>query len=225
MIITFDGPSASGKSTIAQLLARDLSIMYLNTGLLYRAFAYCLVHECSYSVTMLASPELSDIAFVAGSSFIRYDYDAQHGALLYYNNVNIADELKKPEVDQWASIVSAHPSVRKALLSLQRDLGVQRDLVVEGRDCGTVVFPHADHKFFITASLETRARRWQVDQQTRKKSVSYDDAYSALCERDARDSNRPVAPLIMPSDAHIIDTTHMELSDVLALIKSYVKKS
>jgi cytidylate kinase len=224
MIITLDGPSASGKSTIAQLLARDLSIMYLNTGLLYRAFAYCLVHECSYNTAMLAAPASNDIAFVVGSSFIRYDYDAQQGALLYYNNVNIAAELKKAEIDQWASIVSAHSGVREALLSMQRDLGVQRDLVVEGRDCGTVVFPHADHKFFITASLEARARRWQADQQARKKSISFKDAYASLHERDVRDSTRAVAPLIIPADAHTIDTTGMDASEVVALIKSHISK-
>lgn len=224
MIITLDGPAASGKSTVAQMLARDLDIMYLNTGLLYRAFAYCLINDRLCTQEMLANPRDQDIDFVKKSGLIRYDYDSQKGALLLYREENIAHLLKAAHVDHWASVVSAHPGVRQALLSMQRDLGKQRDLVVEGRDCGTVVFPHADFKFFMTASLETRAMRWCNDQKTRNSTVSYDEACVILQQRDARDSTRAVAPLKVPANSYMIDTTAMDLADVVARIKAIISK-
>lgn len=223
MIITLDGPAASGKSTIAHLLARDLSITYLNTGLLYRAFAYCLVDQRSYNRCSLSSPLATDIAFVLESSLIRYDYDPQAGALLWYNDQNIAHKLKTPEIDQWASIVSAHSGVRKALLQMQRDIGKQKDVIVEGRDCGTVVFPYADYKFFMSADLETRARRWHHDQLARHVVISYEEAYKSLQERDLRDSTRDVAPLQIPSGAIVIDTTPMTLPEVANVIKGHIQ--
>jgi len=224
MIITLDGPAASGKSTVAQMLARDLRIMYLNTGLLYRAFAYCLVHERSYNQAMLASPSLQDIDFVMQSSFIRYDYDLKQGALLYYKHENIVGHLKRAEVDQWASIVSADAGVRQALLQMQRDLGQEHDLVVEGRDCGSVVFPHAEFKFYMTAALETRALRWQADQKKRQIEISWDEACASLRERDSRDTTRAVAPLMIPQGGHVLDTTSMTLDEVVEFIKLYVSK-
>lgn len=224
MIITLDGPAASGKSTVAQMLARDLDIMYLNTGLLYRAFAHCLVNERLYTQEMLAHPSDEDIDFVKKSGLIRYDYDREKGALLWYREENIAHLLKAAHVDHWASVVSAHPGVRQALLSMQRDLGEQRDLVVEGRDCGTVVFPYADFKFFMTASLEARAMRWCNDQKARNSTVSYDEACVILQQRDARDSTRAVAPLTVPTDSSMIDTTAMDLAEVVARIKTIISK-
>lgn len=253
MIITIDGPTASGKSTIARRLACDLNIMYLNTGLLYRAFAYCLVHECGYApdtaqdtvsskgsteatdtrktpetcaqMRQLSSPELEDIAFVLDSGLIAYDYAPVGGAIINYRGVPIADELKLPHVDRWASVISAQPAVRAALLDLQRRLAQQKDTVAEGRDCGTVVFPTADYKFFITATPETRAHRWRTDQHNRGVVLSLDEALGALAERDTRDSTRAAAPLVIPPDAHVIDNSRLTVRETVDYIKELIGRS
>ena len=238
MIITIDGPTASGKSTIARRLAGDLNIMYLNTGLLYRAFAYCLVHECGYAQDTgpdesesthqkptLWSPALEDIAFILDAGLIAYDYMLVGGACITYRGAPITDRLKLPHVDRWASIISARPEVRTALLDLQRRLAQQRDTIAEGRDCGTVVFPAADYKFFITATPEIRAQRWRADQHNRGVVLTLDEAINSLAERDTRDSTRAVAPLVIAPDAQVVDNSRLSARETVDYIKELLSRS
>lgn len=152
MIITIDGPTASGKSTVAKLLARRLGWYYLNTGLLYRALAYLLVKEFHYTSEQLSNPTLHDIEYCL--SIVRYTYDNEHSACIWaHDDINITYCLKTSDIDRKASIVSANHLVRLSLLSYQRALADHHHIVVDGRDTGSVVFPHAEYKFFFNSII------------------------------------------------------------------------
>lgn len=222
MIITLDGPSASGKSRAARTLAHALGIYYLSTGYLYRAVAYCALQR---GVLISEQNPLDSllVAECADPRRILYRYTNGNAQVLF-DGVDITAELKNPVVDRSASIVSAQPAVRAALISVQRAIAESADLVADGRDCGSVVFPAAEYKFFITASLDERARRWAADCAARSIFCSIDDARAALTERDTRDAARTASPLIVPEDAVIIDTTHLAPDAVVAHIRAHLQK-
>jgi cytidylate kinase len=223
MIITIDGPSASGKSTAAYKLACDLNYMYLNTGLLYRACAYALVNDFNYSPELLIQPRSEDVDAVIAAKKINYDFASTTGAVLFYDGVMITQILKKSPYDKWASVVSADSYVRGALLSLQRMIAKTNNVIAEGRDCGTVVFPNAQHKFFMTASLDARANRWLNDQRIRGTHLTFEEAQALLLERDERDTNRDAAPLRVPESAYVIDSSKLSCQEVVNLLKEYIK--
>jgi CMP/dCMP kinase len=224
MVITIDGPTASGKSTAARLLAHQLGgYAYLNTGLLYRALAYLLVHCYQYTDHMLMEPCPADAQAILDQHRLLYCYDDKQAASIWFDAINITSFLKTLAVDRWASLVSAHPAIRLLILDFQRDFAEKRDVVAEGRDCGSVVFPCADYKFFLTASLETRACRWQQDQAHQGKHFSMQQSLSALIERDERDSQRAVAPLTIPAQAHVIDTSCSSIPEVIQALLKFIK--
>lgn len=213
MIITIDGPTASGKSTIAQLLAQQKEFMYINSGLLYRAVAYVLLHnkrEISPH-SHLAQAEVDEL-FPA----ITYTYSKDTGASILWKNENITHLLKTPEIDLAASIVAIQPLIRQEILEYERTLAHQFNVIADGRDCGTVIFPQAEYKFFITASLDVRADRWQRDQRKAGKEFSFDESKAIVEERDRRDSERSISPMVPADDALIIDTSSMTIQEVLS---------
>ena len=213
MIITIDGPTASGKSSVAQALAKKLSAYYLNTGLLYRAVAYVL----SAKNTDFSEADLSFI------DELSYDY-YQGAPRLMLGDRDITEHLYNSGLDQPASLVSAHPLVREKLLPVQRAITEKYDIVADGRDCGSVVFPNADYKFFLTADVTTRAQRMMADP---KRKINFDDLESAKCsleERDKRDRERAVAPLIVPEGAIIIDNSHMTFDETVTAFLGYVAR-
>ncbi len=207
MIITIDGPVASGKSTVARLLAKKLGYQYLNTGLMFRAVAYLLY-------TKNRSLNLTELV---------YTYNPQDGAQILYKDSNITPLLKTPEMDQLSSQVATQPEVRTALLTYQRQLAEKNNVVAEGRDTGTIVFPNADYKFFITASPEIRAKRWRGYQHKQGKEYSLKESINIIKERDQRDSAREVAPLIVPEDAHTIDTSAMSIEQAVDACYTIIK--
>lgn len=217
MIVTIDGPTASGKSTIARMLARDLDCYYLYSGLLYRALGYLLVHEYHYSLERLARPNVADVQAVLSFPLSLYTYDSYQGAQIHSRGVSITHLLKTPHVDRYAYIVSAHPYARAAILEFQRMLAQKHTLIADGRDCGTVVFPHAEHKFFLTADPEVRARRWQLDQLRAGKDISFSESLAALLARDGHDTSREHSPLVPADNAKIIDNSALDLTQTLAL--------
>ena len=199
MIITIDGPVASGKSTVARLLAKKLNYQYLNTGLMFRAVAYLLYIK---NQTL----NLSELT---------YTYTPDTGAQMLYQDHNITPLLKTPEMDQLASQVATQPEVRTALLEYQQQLAQEHDVVAEGRDTGTVVFPNAEYMFFITASLAIRAERWQGFQHQKGNEYSLAESKEIIKERDSRDEQRDVAPLVIPESAHEIDTSDMTIEQAV----------
>lgn len=212
MIITIDGPVASGKSTIARLLAKKLHYYYLYSGLLYRAVAYCLIRNHGYSEVSIASPDMHLVHEIIAC----IDYTDKNDVLsILFHGSDITNLLKDAGIDQASSIMSGNPAVRNAVNQLQRTLAKKHDIVADGRDCGSVVFPHAEHKFFLTAPLEVRAQRWCVQQQQRGHSYTIEQAQQMIATRDDRDSKRAVAPLIVPQNALVIDTATMSIEKIV----------
>ncbi len=219
MVITIDGPTASGKGSAARLLAGRLNIYYLETGLLYRALAYVLLTIYKKDVTDFSALTIEDLNVIHD---LRYEYHDGRPAI-FYKTTNIAAHLNNPMNDAPASIISAQKIVRDALLPLQQNCALTYDLVADGRDCGSVVFPHAAYKFFLTASLEVRAERVMQDPRRRNFYSSLEGAKEELQARDERDQTRAVAPLRIPDNAIIIDSSTMTISEVVDTMMSYIK--
>lgn len=222
MIIAIDGPVASGKSTIARRLARELNFYYLYTGLLYRGIAYILVKKFGYDESMLRQPDHADVDAIVQTGRFVYRY-ADGEPHIIFEGKDITAELKKGEVDGWSSLSSADPYVRQAIFETQANLGEKYDLVAEGRDIGTVVFPHADYKFFLTASVEQRAIWWQEMQERLGRSYSREESMREVVQRDRRDTTREHSPLVKAPDALVIDSTGMTLDEVVDVLRAEIK--
>jgi cytidylate kinase len=220
MIITIDGPVASGKSTIGKLLAKKLGAYYIYTGLLYRALAYLLMRDYGYTLASINKPQQKDIDAIVQPQRFAYRYDDQHGEHIWFDQKNITTLLKNPVTDQASSILSINEYVRNVLNKIQREIANQPMVIIDGRDAGSVVFPNADYKFFLTADPRERAQRWQMQQQQKGNTISLQQALQFLEERDLRDSQRSVAPLVVPEGAHVVDTTAMSIEQVVAKMMS-----
>lgn len=222
MIVTIDGPAASGKSSVARLLADELDFYYLYTGLLYRGLAYILVTHYHYNEKTIVSPDKDDIVDITQTHRFQYNYsDGQ--ARIFFDNIDITSHLKTAEVDKWSSMVSSHDYVRDAVLERQVKIGNQYDIIAEGRDTGTVVFPHADYKFFLTASQEVRAKRWQSDQKKRGTDYTIEQSLQAIVDRDKRDQDRIISPLVQANNAILIDNSDLGIQETVEKIKAYIR--
>jgi len=225
MIITIDGPVASGKSSVAKALAKELNIYYLYTGLLYRAVADVLLNKLRQEKGRnILIPEFQEYVETLGPDqliFVKdlcYDYgkdDKEARPYLFYQGTEITQCLYDASLDQPASIVSANNHVRDSLLDLQRDVARRYDIVADGRDCGTIIFPKADHKFYLTASVEVRANRLMLDEKRGKLEMDFEKVKAELQERDKRDRERGVAPLTIPDGATIIDNSDLSLQETV----------
>ncbi len=224
MIITIDGPVASGKSTIGRALAKVLGYYYVNSGALYRALAYLLISKKNYSIEKLESPDIIDIQECVDPDRFKYHYDPIYKESITFDGVDITAYLGTSEIGNGASILSTNLAVREEINNYMRALSRSCNLVVDGRDAGTVVFPGADMKFFLTATLAMRMKRWLKAQAAIGNHYTSGQAMEMILERDKRDRERKVAPLIIPEDAIIVDNSQMTraqtLSYILMLLKS-----
>jgi CMP/dCMP kinase len=216
-IIAIDGPAASGKSTIAEKLARELDYLYFDTGVMYRAVTLA-------GLERLASIDDED-AVVRLSENINIDISQPSVADGRMCDVLVDGEdvtwaIRTAEVEANVSQVSAYPGVRTAMTEQQRRIGRRGKVIMAGRDIGTVVFPDAELKIYLVASPEERARRRHVENIERGISSNYDEILNAMIKRDKIDSTRTVAPLRPAEDAHIIDTDGLSIKEVLAKVKS-----
>lgn len=225
MIITIDGPTASGKSTVAKLLAKKLNFVHLNSGLLYRGIAYVLVKFFNYSEQDLISPKPTDLDQIILNHKLVYKYENQQ-AQVWYEGQDLTPYLKNKEVDNFASISSAAPQVRASLMSIQRQVAQSNDVIAEGRDTGTVVFPKADRKIFLTADLTIRADRWQKSMLAIGKNYTLEESMKLVDARDQRDISRHLAPLKPAQDSIVIDSSNLTCDQVIAKICEYnIKKN
>ena len=205
-VVAIDGPGGSGKSTIARGVARALGWHVLDTGAMYRAVTLAVLEQ------HLSPDDEQACARIAEEHTIAVD-----DGTTKIDGRDVSDEIRGPNVTAAVSVVSAHPSVRTVLVSRQRAWLAEHGAgVVEGRDIGTVVFPAAPVKVFLTASDEERARRRQRDEAASERSVRVDEVQTELARRDALDSGRPVSPLRPADDAIVIDTTDRTVDDVVA---------
>lgn len=240
MIITVDGPSASGKGSLARGLAIELGCYYLDTGSLYRAIGVIAAHQ--FSRKQVNHGRGLDETVVAGwVDDLRYSYD-ERGAVLHYKDQDITSQLRTPQTDWFASQVSKLLAVRDGICEMQRAVAREHDVVADGRDCGTYIFPVADHKFFLTASLAVRAQRAAGDEARKnyspkggvipntKNDVIPDVDPGSIIRRDImlrdlRDMTRPLRPLRPADDAIILDATGLSKEEVRALALSYVRRA
>ena len=218
MIIAIDGPSGAGKSTLAKRLARELGFIYLDTGAMYRALALKVLRQ---------GVDLADDARLARLvESIEIDLQENNGTLeVLLDGINVANEIRTPEVSQLASKVSALKIVRARMLDLQRGMGKRGSVVAEGRDIGTVVFPNAEVKIFLDASAEERARRRCAELRAAGRPADLSETLREMEERDKRDSERDLAPLRMAADALRIDSSNASADSVAAQVLAKIRNS
>lgn len=219
--ITIDGPAASGKSTVGQALAERLGYLYFDTGVMYRAVTWAAIDrgvgvDDEEAVTALA--QQLDI-HVTGAT---QDDGRQYTVLA--DGVDVTWAIRTPQVDANVSVVSAYPSVRRALVPKQRRIAVGRPVIMVGRDIGTVVLPEADLKIYLDATVEERARRRWLEMEERGKSADYSAVLESMRRRDRIDSNREVSPLRAAGDAVRIDTTDLDVAAVVDTTEALVEK-
>ncbi len=223
MIVTIDGPTASGKSTAAEAVARKLGFYYLNSGFLFRALAYALIHHHGYSVARMHDPDLRDVQRCLNPQHLTYTYDPQTGPHVMVDGTDVTSFLKNATIDEASSLIGTNGTMRGLIAGVQRAIAAHHDVVTDGRDAGTVIFPEAQHKFYLTAPLEVRVRRTLHDQESRGTRVSWEEAYKNLCLRDKRDSERAVAPLRVAEGAVTIDNGALSIDETVEAILAVVK--
>src|SRR5919206_1369776 len=212
MIIAIDGPSGSGKSTLGRMLARELRLLYIDTGSMYRAVALAVIE---------ARMDPNDKAsVVALANRIEIDLEGDPDSLsVLLDGRDVTEQIRSESVTEMSSMVSTIPGVRRAMVERQRAMG-KRGAVLNGRDIGTVVFPDADVKFFLTAVPEERAERRYKEDQT----STYAETLADMIERDRRDSSRADSPLKVADDAVVIDSTGKDIEAVFAEMMTYVHR-
>lgn len=215
MIIAIDGPSGAGKSTVAKAVARNLGFSCLDTGAMYRAIAWRALTDG------VALDDAAALGELARTHQITFEHEAGDPIpkRVLLDGIDITQAIRTAEIDKAVSPVSATPSVREALTDQQRRIGRSGDYVIEGRDIGSVVFPDAELKVFLTASSEERAHR-RVRQNVDRGvgSIDFDEVLQDIIRRDEADSKRSASPLVIPEDAIVIDSTNHYIEDIIARI-------
>ena len=216
IIIAIDGPSASGKSTLGRMLARELGLLYIDTGSMYRAVALAVIESALNAHDDL---EVGDLA-----RRIKIDLGGDPDSLrVFLGGRDRSARIRDEDVTQISSIVSTIPAVRRAMVARQRELG-QRGAVMNGRDIGTVVFPDADIKFYLDASLEERAGRRLAEEREHNPEATLAQIIADIAERDRRDTTRADSPLRAADDAIVIDSTGQSISEVLERMVSIARE-
>lgn len=214
--IAIDGPAGAGKSTIAKKLAKDLGVVYVDTGAMYRAMAYFFLTNDIASDDIVAITEACKDVDVR----IAYEDGVQHVLL---NGADVSDKIRAEEVGRMASATSVHAVVREKLVELQQRLAQTTDVIMDGRDIGTVVLPNANVKIYLTASSGVRAKR-RFDELTAKGvECDFDEIEKDIIERDYRDMNREVSPLKKADDAVELDTSNLDIDGVVAAMKDIIE--
>ena len=214
--IAIDGPAGAGKSTIAKRLAKELGYCYVDTGAIYRTVAYFL------DLLGVSPKDVDGVERYIDELTIEIEYDADGVQHMIMNGMDVSGDIRTQDISQKASLVSAHAVVREVLLDMQRDVARKNNVIMDGRDIGTVVLPDADVKIFLTASAEVRAQRRTDELIAKGQKAVYDTILKEIIQRDYQDTHRPIAPLKQARDAVKVDTSDMDIEQVLAAIKTIV---
>ena len=216
--IAIDGPAGAGKSTIAKRLAKELGYMYVDTGAIYRTVAYF------FDLWGVAPKDIDGITRYIDELTVGIEYDEDGLQHMIMNGMDVTEDIRTQEIGQKASLVSAHAIVRDMLLDMQRDVAKQYNVIMDGRDIGTVVLPKATVKIFLTASPEVRAKRRTDELLAKGQKANYDKVLAEIKQRDYQDTHREVAPLKMSRDSIKLDTSDLDIDGVIAAMKEIIAK-
>ena len=216
--IAIDGPAGAGKSTIARKLAKELGYYYVDTGAIYRTVAYF------FDLWGVAPKDIDGITRYIDELTINIEYDEDGVQHMIMNGMDVTNDIRTQEISQKASLVAAHAIVREMLLDMQRDVAKQHNVIMDGRDIGTVVLPKATVKIFLTASAEVRAKRRCDELNAKGQKANYNQVLKEIQQRDFQDTHREVAPLKMSRDSIKVDTSDLDIDGVVAAIKEIVAK-
>ena len=214
--IAIDGPAGAGKSTIAKRLAKELGYQYVDTGAIYRTVAYFL------DLLGISPKDLDGVSRYIDELTVEIEYDEEGKQHMIMNGMDVSDEIRTPEISQKASLVSAHKVVRDMLLDMQRDVARKHNVIMDGRDIGTVVLPNATVKIFLTASAEVRAKRRTDELLAKGQKADYNKTLQEIQQRDYQDSHRAIAPLKQAADAVLLDTSELDIAGVIEAMKKLI---
>ena len=216
--IAIDGPAGAGKSTIARRLAKELGYYYVDTGAIYRTVAYF------FDLWGVSPKDIDGITRYIDELTIGIEYDDDGLQHMIMNGMDVTNDIRTQEIGQKASLVSAHAIVREVLLDMQRDVAKQHNVIMDGRDIGTVVLPKATVKIFLTATPEVRAKRRTDELQAKGQKADYNKILKEIQQRDYQDTHREIAPLKLSRDSIKVDTSELDIDGVIALIKEIIAK-
>ena len=214
--VAIDGPAGAGKSTIARRLAAELGYRYVDTGAIYRTVAYFM------DLWGVSPKDVDGVNRYIDELTVEIEYDEDGLQHMMMNGMDVPKDIRTPDISQKASLISAHACVRDMLLDMQRELAEQNNVVMDGRDIGTVVLPHATVKIFLTASPEVRAKRRCDELSAKGQKVDYNKVLKDIQQRDYQDTHREIAPLKMSRDSIKVDTSDMTIEEVLEKLKEIV---
>ena len=214
--IAIDGPAGAGKSTMAKRLAKELGYMYVDTGAIYRTVAYF------FDLWGVSPKDIDGITRYIDELNINIEYDEDGLQHMIMNGMDVTGDIRTQEISQKASLVSAHAIVREMLLDMQRDVAKNYNVIMDGRDIGTVVLPKANVKIFLTASPEVRAKRRTEELQAKGQKADYNKILQEIKQRDYQDTHREIAPLKMARDSIKLDTSELTIDEVVAEMKRIV---
>lgn len=216
--IAIDGPSGAGKSTIARKLAAEMGYYYVDTGAIYRTVAYF------FDLWGVAPKDIDGISRYIDELTIGIEYDENGLQHMIMNGMDVTDDLRTQDIAQKASIISAHATVRDLLLEMQRDVAKKHNVIMDGRDIGTVVLPKATVKIFLTASAEVRAQRRTEELKAKGQKAQYNVVLEQIKQRDYQDTHRDIAPLKQAKNAVLVDTSEMTIDQVVERLKTIIKE-
>ncbi len=216
--IAIDGPAGAGKSTIARRLAAELGYHYVDTGAIYRTVAYF------FDLWGVASKDIDGITRYIDELTVGIEYDEEGLQHMIMNGMDVTADIRTQEIGQKASLVAAHAIVREMLLDMQRDVAKEYDVIMDGRDIGSVVLPKATVKIFLTASAEVRAQRRTAELLAKGQKADYNKVLQEIRQRDYQDTHREVAPLKMTRDSIKVDTSELDIDGAVAALKEIIQK-
>ena len=216
--VAIDGPAGAGKSTIAKALAKELGFHYVDTGAIYRTLGYY------FDLIGIGPKDIDGITKYIDECVIEILWDEDGSQHMFLNETDVSEDIRTPEISKIASTVSAHGLVRATLLDMQRDVAKNHNVIMDGRDIGSVVLPKADVKFFLTASPEVRAQRRFEELQAKGSKYTYAKVLTEVNDRDHADMTREVAPLKQTKSHILVDTSNMTIEEVIAHMGAIVRE-
>ena len=221
VIVAIDGPSSSGKSTIAKLVAKHFNFIYIDSGSIYRSITYVALKN---NLIKTGDIDVVSLIDLLNNCSISFSFNSNNQNVIKLDDISVEDEIRTFEISNNVSLIAEKNEIRKYVLKIQKDISNNKSVVMDGRDIGSVVFPNADFKFFLDASIDVRAlRRWNELKLT-EKDLKYDEVKKDLLKRDKKDINRKFSPLRRSKDSTLINSDRLDISEIVKHIIGIIKK-